>query len=767
MKKLCCLLVLLLSLPFGARADGITVSGTVTDARTGQPVESVNVFIVETQQGAITGPDGRYSFSVGPGRWTLSASHVSYSMGERSIEAVGDMVADFVMEPDIRIEEVVVSSRPADTNVTGVLMGVDRLSIEQVRKMPSLLGEVDVIKAIQMMPGVQMASEGGSGFSVRGGSPDQNLILLDESTVYNASHLMGFFSIFNNDIISAAELYKGDMPLRYGGRLASLLDVKTIERQPERFSGTGGVGLISSRVMLEGPIGPNTSWMVGGRRSYADIFLGLAKDRDLRGATLYFYDTNAKLIHRFSRKDMIQASGYYGRDVFGMKNMGRFNYGNGAATLTWRHIYNDDFLSRLSFNFTDYNYGMSSSIEGLTASWRSGITDYQLRMDFEQNLSRYWNLTYGVSSTFRQFDPGKVSMESVRLTEVMGNNALEHTLYVSNEQQLGERLILRYGLRFSLFQNMGEAEVYNYDENYESLDSVHYRKGKVYHTYPVVEPRVGMVVRTGRNSSVKASYAGNTQFMQLANNSASGSPLDVWFAAGPNIKPQRSHMVSVGYFQNLRDNMFELSAEVYYKSMRNVIDFKDGADLMLNGKLDGEVRTGSGQSYGLELMASKEKGAWTGFINYTLSRSERAIPGINGGRTYLAPYDKTHSVNLSVSYEISPSWEVALSWVYATGNPTTYPVARFIIDGKVNVLYSDRNAYRFPDYHRLDLSVTWRPPHKSTRRWHGEWNVSAYNVYNKKNPWMVRFLQYESGVTYAQMVYLFGIVPSITYNFRF
>lgn len=759
--------MLLLAAPFGALADGIRVSGRVTDAVTGNPVESVNVFIAETSQGAITDADGKYSFAAGTGRWTLHASHVSYGSQEQRLMLNGDAVLDFVLEPNIEIEEVVVASRAADANVTGVLMGVDRLDIEQVRKMPSLLGEVDVIKAIQMMPGVQMTSEGGSGFSVRGGSPDQNLILLDDATIYNASHLMGFFSIFNNDMVSNAELYKGDMPLRYGGRLASLLDVHTVEAMPERFSGTGGIGLISSRAMLEGPIGENTSWHVGGRRSYADLFLVFANDENLRGATLYFYDTNAKLIHRFSRKDMLQASGYYGRDVFGMKGVGRFNYGNGAATLTWRHMYSDDFLSRLSFNFTDYSYGMSSQIEGLTASWKSAIRDFQLRMDFEQNISRYWNLTYGVSSVLHVFDPGKVSLESIQLTEVYGNNALEHSAYVSNEQRLGNRLTLRYGLRMSLFQNMGEALVYNYDDNYGATDSVYYGNGRIYHTQPAFEPRLGLVFRTGPRSSLKAAYARNTQFMQLANNSASGSPIDVWFAAGPNIKPQKSDMVSLGYFQNLRDNMFELSAEVYYKDMRDVVDFKDGADLMMNGKLDGEVRAGRGRSYGLELMASKEKGALTGFINYTLSRSERTIDGINGGRTYLAPFDKTHSLNLSVNYEISPTWEVSLSWVYATGNPTTYPVARFTIDGKVNVLYSDRNAYRFPDYHRLDLSVTWRPPHRSARRWHGEWNLSAYNVYNKKNPWMVQFKQYESGVTYAEMIYLFGIVPSITYNFRF
>jgi hypothetical protein len=338
-------------------------------------------------------------------------------------------------------------------------------------------------------------------------------------------------------------------------------------------------------------------------------------------------------------------------------------------------------------------------------------------------------------------------------------------------------VVLRYGARLSAFQNMGEAVVYNYDEEYNALDSMRYAPGKIYHTRFAVEPRAGILVRTGPHSSVKASYSYNTQFMQLANNSASGSPLDVWFASGPNIAPQKSHMASVGYFHNLRDNMFVLSAEVYFKEMRNVIDFKDGADLMLNTQLDGEIRAGRGRSYGLELSAAKVKGAWTGFVNYTLSRSDRAIPGINGGRRYAAPFDKTHMLNVALSYKISPSWEVSLSWIYATGNPTTVPIGQYTVGGeyvdgkhvggKEVILYSARNAARMPDYHRMDLSVTWNPPHKSKRWWRGSWNLSLYNVYNKKNPWMVQYEMNDRGANYAEMTYLFGIVPSITYNFKF
>ncbi len=567
------------------------------------------------------------------------------------------------------------------------------------------------------------------------------------------------------------------MPLRYGGRLASLFEVNTIERQPDRFRGTGGIGLISARLMLEGPIGESTSWHIGGRRSYADAFLPLAKDPDVKRAALHFYDLNAKFTHRFSRRDMVQLSGYYGGDVLGLADMGRVKYGNGAATLSWRHIYNDKLLSRLSFNFSDFTLKVRSDMEGLDAALLTNIRDFQLRMDFEHNVFAGTKLDYGASAMLHMFRPGRLDIDKIDIQPVIGNNALEYTAYGSVEQALGERVMIRVGGRISAFQNVGEALVYNYDDEYNALDSVYYRKGQFYHTNVSVEPRVGFLIRTGPNSSVKASYSYNTQFMQLANNSASGSPLDIWFSSGPNIRPQRSHLASVGYFQNLSDNMFVLSAELYYKNMRRVVDFKDGADLMLNSQLDGEIRAGQGYSYGLELSAAKAKGRLTGFVNYTISRSMRRIPGINGGRKYPAPFDKPHVLNIALSYKISPAWEVAVSWIYATGNPTTYPVGKFQLEGANTpndthddlwvTLYSARNAYRLPDYHRMDVSVTWKPPHKSDRRWRGEWNVSIYNVYNKKNPWMVRFEEDDNGDSKAEMTYLFGIVPSITYNFKF
>lgn len=759
---------LLLPLLTHAQSEDIIISGYVTDVTSGEPVEGASVFIEESSRGGVSDSRGYYTLTTAPGRWTIAVSHVSCGIQKRSVNAPKSTVANFSLEATRHIEQITVSSRAADSNVTGVLTGVQTLDIEQIRRLPALLGEVDVIKAIQMLPGVQMTSEGGSGFSVRGGSPDQNLILLDDAIIYNPSHLMGFFSIFNNDFVSSAALYKGDMPLRYGGRLSSLLEVSTIERQPERFRGTGGIGLISARLMMEGPIGGSTSWHLGGRRSYADVFLPLAKDPNVRGAALHFYDFNAKLTHRLSRRDMLQASGYYGGDVLGLVDMGRVRYGNGAASLTWRHIYNDRLLSRLSFNFSDFTLQARSEMESVKGVLRTNIRDFQLRIDFDHNPLPDLKLTYGASTIMHMFRPGSVrGVEKIDMNSLVGNNSIEYTLYGSAEHPLGKRVIVRYGARLSMFQNMGRAEVYSYDDEYMPTGSVYYPAGKAYHTDLAAEPRVGILIKTAPNSSVKASYAYNTQFMQLANNSSAGSPMDIWFSSGPNIEPQRSHLISAGYFHNLRDNMFALSAELYYKDMRHVVDFKDGADLLLNSELDGEIRAGRGYSYGLELSAAKTKGRLTGFVNYTLSRSMRVIPGINGGEEYPAPFDKPHVFNIALSYKISPRWEASVSWVYAMGNPTTYPVQRFFIGEKEVVVYSKRNAYRLPAYHRMDISVTWKPPHKSGRRWHGDWNLSIYNLYNKKNPWMVQFEQYDNGVNYGEMTYLFGIVPSITYNFKF
>ena len=749
-------------------AQNVELKGKVTERTTGEPLVSALIKVMNTSLSTFSDAEGNYSLLFdNEGVYTISVSYVGFQEEIRTVEMKKNHIEHFLMENNLLLDEVIVSATAPDDRIKTVSMGLERLSAVEIKQMPALMGEVDLLKAIQLLPGVQAASEGGSGFSVRGGSPDQNFILIDNTNVYNASHLLGFFSVFNNDVLSGLDLYKGDLPLKYGGRLSSLLDVRTKDSHPEKLKGVGGIGLISSRLMMEGPISEKTSWLLGGRRSYADLFLKLSSNASLRRSAVYFFDLNGKLTHRFSQTDVVDFNGYYGKDNFNA-DPGKFYYGNGAASVTWRHIYNGSLSSKTSFNVSRYDYGLESKLENAQATWISSITDYMLRYDINHVINDLWNFTYGLTSTFHHFQPGHASIRGTVDYKVDGANALEHGIYISNEQQFSEVFTVKYGVRFSVFQNIGKATVFIYDDQYRATDSINYQSGKIYHTYPAWEPRMGFVWQVGETSSVKGNYVHNVQFMQLANNSASGSPLDIWFPASPNIKPQTVDMFSAGYFRNLYDNVIETSVELYYKHQKNVIDFAEHADLMLNKHLESEVRTGKGSAYGAEFMARKTKGDLTGFVNYTLSRSERTIPQVNKGKTYLSPYDKTHSLNMVANYEFSKSISASVVWVYATGNPTTYPSGRFEVNGEYFPIYSGRNEYRRPDYHRLDLSFTYLPRQDLNRRWRGEWNVSLYNAYGKKNPWIITYRQNEeTGLPYAEMMYLFGIVPSISYNFKF
>ena len=761
------LFVFCLFIFYAGTAQKVELKGRVTERLTGEPLKSALIRVIEPSVTAISDANGYYSLLLDRNRvYTINVTYVGFKQENRKIELKQNQTVNFLMENDFHLDEVIVTATAPDERIKMLTMGVESMTALEIKQMPALMGEVDVLKAIQLLPGVQATSEGGSGYSVRGGSPDQNFILIDNTTVYNASHLLGFFSIFNNDVISGLDLYKGDIPLRYGGRLASLLDVRTKDNRPDKFNGVGGIGLISSRLTMEGPIGEKTSWLAGGRRSYADLFLKLSANESLRRSAVYFYDLNGKLTHRFSTKDILEFNGYIGDDIFNA-DMGKFYYGNGAASLTWRRFYSDESSSRISFNLSNYKYGLESKLENAKATWTSNITDYMLRFDMNHSISDLWKMTYGLTSTFHHFQPGIASMGSASY-KVDGTNALEHGIYFSNEQKFSEIFSMKYGVRFSVFQNIGEATVFTYDDEHRAKDSTTYKSGQIFNTYTAFEPRAGFVIKTGETSSIKGNYVHNVQFMQLANNSASGSPLDIWFPASPNIKPQSVDMFSAGFFHNFNDNMYESSVELYYKHHHNVIDFAEHASLILNKHLENEVRTGKGKAYGAEFMVRKNKGDLTGFVNYTLSRSERTIPEVNKGKTYLSPYDKTHSFNLVANYEFSKKLTVSAIWVYATGNPTTYPSGRFEINGEFFPIYSGRNEYRRPDYHRLDLSLTFLPRPESKKRLRGEWNLSVYNAYGKKNPWMITYNQNdETGLPYAQMLYLFGIVPSISYNFKF
>jgi len=743
------------------------IQGTVVDRTSDVPLPGATLFIRELNMGAVADMDGKYRIELGEGAYSIQVSYVGYQTKQIRLDVRSSQILNVEMDGNATLGEVVVTANARSENISTLTMGVEKLSIGQIRKMPALMGEVDILKAVQLLPGVQPTSEGNSGFSVRGGSPDQNLILLDNTLVYNASHLMGFFSVFNNDVISNLELYKGDLPLRHGGRLASLLDIKTVETMPKKVQGTGGLGLILSRLVLQGPIGEKTSWLVGGRRSYADLFLKMSSDEAMKDLTLNFYDLNAKVHHRFSGKDNLSLNLYYGRDNFGSDVYG-FNYGNLAASLTWGHSFSEQFYSKTSVNVSNYDYKLESDFEGAVMSWKSTINDIMLRSDYTYVYNEKLKTNFGGSTTMHTFSPALINSEDYGEYRLENAYGLETALYAANEHELTDKLSVKYGVRWTIFQNYGKATVYNYGKDYEVVDSAVYKSGENYHTYHSLEPRAGLVYKLTDVSSVKANYARNTQFIQLANSSSSGSPLDVWFLASPNIKPQKVDMFSAGYYHNFKEDEYETSAEVYYKSLNNVIDFADHADLILNKYMEGEVRVGKGKAYGAEFMVRKNTGVVNGFVNYTLSRTERTIPEINGGKSYLSPFDKTHSINIVLNYELSRKVTLSAAWVYATGTPATYPSGRFGIDGEYFPIYSGRNEYRRPDYHRLDLSCTYVPNPDSKKWWKGEWNFSLYNAYGRKNPYMITFDQDDmTGIPYAESIYLFQFVPSITYNFKF
>ena len=753
----------------------VTISGYIKDENNGEDLIGAACYIKELRKGTITNPYGFYSLSIPAGYYTVSYSFLGTKTQTQVLEITDNKSMNIELSADnLQIQEVVVRGEAAASNVERAEMSVVKIPASTIKKLPALMGEVDLIKAVQMLPGVKPAAEGSSGFSVRGGNPDQNLLLLDEAPVYNASHLLGFFSIFNNDALSDMKLYKGDIPASVGGRLSSFLDIRMKNGNSKKFSGNGGIGTVSSRLTLEGPIGKNekTSFMLSGRRSYADLFLKLSSDEDVKDNTVYFYDVNAKINHRFDDKNRLFVSTYLGKDKF-KSNENELNYGNKTVSLRWNHLFSNKLFSNATFLYSKYDYELSNRLGADAFKWQSNMEDYSAKLDFNYFLNANNNIKFGGIFTYHKLEPGHAFglgeqslFSDYRVNE---SNALEEGLYISNEQKIGDRLTLKYGLRFSMFNNIGKGTVYDFDENYNVIDSTTYKKGDIFNTYTNWEPRFGLKYTVGPTSSVKMSYSRTTQYMQLTQNSTGGLPLDVWFPASPNVKPQTSDQFAVGYFRNFRDNTIEMSLEGYYKKMHDAIDFKDFADLLLNKHLEGELRTGSAEAYGFEFTTNLSFNRLQGWIGYTWSRTKRTMKGINNGKSYRSPYDVPHNIKAALSYKLTKRTTVSANFTYSTGSPVTYPVGRAEYQGSLIKIYSDRNSYRMPDNHRLDLALTLKGKKKPGRKWEGEWNFSLYNAYGRKNPWYISFTQDDDNpnVMKAEKTYLFTFVPSITYNFKF
>lgn len=745
-----------------------TISGIVKDAKTGEELIGATVRLKDSASiGAMTNTYGFYSLTIPAGKKILSVAYIGYNEYETELTNPVNQTVNVSLQPTSReLKEVEIKARKSDDNIRNSEVSAVKLDIKQLEKIPVLFGEKDLLKTIQLLPGVQPAAEGNSGFYVRGGTNDQNLILLDEATVYNASHLLGFFSTFNNDAIKDATLYKGNMPAEFGGRLSSVLDVKMKEGNNQNYVISGGIGLIASRLNIEGPIVKDKgSFIVTGRRTYADLFLKLSSNEQQRKSILYFYDLNAKANYKIGKRDRIFISGYFGQDKFGFQDRFGINYGNATATFRWNHIFSDKLFSNTSFIFNDFNYAINIPIVNLEI--KSVVRDYGLKEDLEYFLNNNNKLKFGFQSTFHTIVPGQiVSSDTSRLNSIFLSKSYgwENAVYAQHEVTLWKKLNINYGVRLSIFTQTGPSNFYEFP-NEEQIDTFKLKLGQFGKTYVNPEPRVSLSYNFLPRMSFKVAYSRNVQNIHLLSNSTTSFPTDRWTITSNNVKPEVADQISGGYFLNFYKDMFELSVEGYYKWLYNQIDYKNGATLRANETVENQLLYGIGRAYGAEFFLKKRTGKFTGWVSYTLSRSERKFEQINSNTWFPAKVDRTHDVSVVLMYDITPRINVSATWVYYTGAAVTYPIGKYFLDGQIVPLYGDRNQDRFPAYHRLDLGATFIL--KKRKSWEHDLNISVYNTYARKNAYSIDFRVDDTGTPYAEKTYLFRIVPSITYNFKF
>jgi hypothetical protein len=766
-------ITLLLFPLFAAAQARHTVSGTVRDSASGETLIGASLQLLEQPRSAVLSNSfGFYSINAPGGRYRLVVSFTGYGSDTLAIVLDRDItLAVQLSSATGQLQEVVVTGNKNGNNVTKPLMGVQKLSVTEIRDIPVIFGEKDILKTIQLLPGVQSAGDGNSGFYVRGGSIDQNLILLDGATVYDPSHLLGFFSVFNSDAIKDVTLYKGAIPAEYGGRLSSVLDVKMNDGNSKDYSASGGIGLIDSRLTIEGPIQKDDgSFIVSGRRTYADVFLKLSKDTNTNRNSLYFYDLNAKANYKLGAKDHLYLSGYFGQDHLGINNSFDLTYGNATGTLRWNHILNSKLFSNTSLVYSKYNYKIGINSGNNDVGINSYIQDLDLKEDLEYYISSGNKVNFGLDIIDHTISPGNISAtqsSNFNNLNIQNRHALESALYVNHDVALSDKLNMNYGLRAGLFTVMGPGTFYTYDAGGNAVDSATYAAGKTVVNYFNLEPRFSTSYKLTDNSSVKASYAHTIQNLHLLSNSTSSNPTDVWIPSSNNVKPEIGDQVSLGYYRNLHENTYELSAELYYRYMQNQIDYKNGAQLIANTNVESQLLFGHGRAYGLELYARKKAGRLTGWISYTLSRTERQFTGINNDSWYPATQDRTHNLSVVGIYKLNKKWTLSSDFVYYTGNAVTWPSGKYEVEGQVAFLYTSRNGYREAPYNRLDFSATLQG--KKTKKTDSYWIFSCYNVYGRENPYSVSFEQDPGDPSKTQAVQyaLFRWVPSISYNFKF
>lgn len=764
------LLVLISTVSQSFSQDKFTISGNVRDSKSGEELLGATIKIVELPTlGARTNEYGFYSISLPKGTYNIKVNYLGYQEQTKSVELTSNQTINWqLVEKGKEIKAVKVKAKKENENVTQTTMGLEKLNMKDIAKIPVLFGEKDVLKTIQLLPGVKGAGEGNSGFFVRGGSADQNLILLDEAPVYNASHLLGFFSTFNSDAIKDATLIKGNAPAQYGGRLASVLDVKMNEGNDKGYHVNGGLGLISSRLSIEGPIQKEkSSFLIAARRTYADVFLKASDD--FKDNTLYFYDLNAKVNYRINKNNRIYLSGYFGRDVLGFGEQFGIDWGNKTGTLRWNSIINPKLFSNTSLIYSDYNYKIGISGNGIKFNINSEIQDWNLKQEFQYYANAKSSWRFGVNAIRHKITPSRFEGDAAIFNDanVVARKSLENAIYVNNTYSATSKITLDYGLRLSLFTIMG-GDTYNIYDKGVLKDSVVLAEGAFGKTYVNLEPRLSINYRIDENSSFKAAIGRNTQHLHLLSNSTTTSPTDAWIGNSYNIKPEIADQASIGYFKNFKDNTYEFSVETYYKTMQNQVDYKNGAELQTAPDIESELLFGKGRAYGLELLFKKKKGDFTGWVSYTLSRTERSIDGINEGNWYPARQDRTHDLALVGMYQINERWNVASNFVLYTGNAVTFPSGKYEVGGQTVYYFTERNGYRFPLYHRLDFSAT-REGKPRKNGWQSSWNFSLYNAYGRQNAFTINFQDNPDNPSETQAVKtaLFRWVPSITYNFKF
>jgi len=766
-----------------------TISGTITDANNNETLIGVNVSIPELKTGVTTNEYGFYSLTLPKGNYTLRITYLGFQTVEEKIQLTQNTKKNFKLSSgEQQLDEVIVTSDKSSTNIRSTEMSVNKLSMATIKKMPVVLGEADVIKSILLLPGVTNAGEGQSGFNVRGGGADQNLILLDEATIFNSSHVFGFFSVFNPDAIKDLKLYKGGIPSRYGGRASSVLDLYQKDGNSNEFHMNGGIGLISSKLLAEGPIAKGKgSFLIGGRTSYAHLFLKLANNDN----SASFYDLNAKLHYKLNANNSLYVSGYFGRDFFNINEEFQNTYGNSTLNLRWNHLFSDRHFSNLSVIFSDYYYGLTFSPVGF--EWQSGIKNFNLKYDLKYYLNDKIKLNYGLNSIYYKFNPGTIQPmdenSSINYKQLDKKNAFEPSIYLEAEHQASSKLSFMYGLRFSMFYRLGASTVNLYENNqavtfndklkiYEKgipIGTKTYGNNDVITSFSNFEPRFSTSYVLTEDSSVKASYNRMVQYLQLVSNTASPTPLDIWTPSDQYIQPQIADQGAVGYFRNLKDNMYSLEIESFFKKVKNRIDYIDGADLIANNAIEQVVLNGELRAYGVELLLRKNSGKLNGWIAYTLSTSEQQTPGrtpnelgINNGNWYKSGYHKLHNLAVTSNYVFTPKWTFSGNFILQSGQPVTFPNGQYQYQGITIPNYDARNASNLPLYHHLDLSATYTPKPEKRKGWQSEWVFSVYNIYNQKNAASISFRENQlSGTNEAVKLSIFGAVPSVSYNFKF